>query len=70
MIKKSYSGHRESKYKYRGTCMKGDDLKSPYEKPAAGLSALTSSLKHILHEKALRPGVAALLRMNTGRRLA
>lgn len=35
-----------------------------YDKPAAGLSALASSLSHILHERAMKPGVAALLRMN------
>ncbi|HET6544623.1 MAG TPA: FdhF/YdeP family oxidoreductase, partial [Chryseolinea sp.] len=32
--------------------------------PAAGLEALASSLKHILHERAMKPGVKALLRMN------
>ncbi|QHT67002.1 FdhF/YdeP family oxidoreductase [Rhodocytophaga rosea] len=31
---------------------------------AAGFAALTSSLRHILHEKAVYPGVKALLRMN------
>lgn len=31
---------------------------------AGGIGALTSSLRHLLHEKALLPGVSALLRMN------
>lgn len=44
--------------------MKPTDEKSPYDNPAAGFSALTSTLKHILHERAMRPGIAALLRMN------
>ena len=44
--------------------MKRTDEKSPYNKPAAGFPALVSSLKHILHERAMKPGVAALLRMN------
>ena len=44
--------------------MKRNGLKPPYDKPAAGLGALTASLKHILGEKALNPGVSALLRMN------
>lgn len=39
-------------------------MKAPYDKPAAGLGALTASLKHILHERAVRPGMSALLRMN------
>ena len=39
-------------------------MKPPYGKPAAGFGALASSLKHILHEKAVKPGVSALLRMN------
>lgn len=44
--------------------MKRNEVKPIYAKPAAGFSALTSSLKHILHERALSPGVAALFRMN------
>jgi molybdopterin-dependent oxidoreductase alpha subunit len=44
--------------------MKMDHVNSPYRYPAAGFSALTSSLKHILHERAVSQGVAALLRMN------
>lgn len=44
--------------------MKEKDLSPPYNKPAAGFGALTSSLKHILHERALTPAMAALLRMN------
>lgn len=44
--------------------MNRNAVKDPYDKPAAGLGALTSSLKHILHEKAVKPGMAALLRMN------
>ena len=44
--------------------MKRRDVKPPYNKPAAGFGALTSSLKHILHERAVKPGLAALLRMN------
>ena len=39
-------------------------VKAPYDKPAAGLGALASSLKHILHERAVKPGMSALLRMN------
>jgi molybdopterin-dependent oxidoreductase alpha subunit len=35
-----------------------------YTGPAGGFAALTSSLKHILQEKAVGPGTAALLRMN------
>ncbi|HZY79882.1 MAG TPA: FdhF/YdeP family oxidoreductase [Cyclobacteriaceae bacterium] len=31
---------------------------------AGGMLALTNSLKHLLHEKAMKPGVSALLRMN------
>jgi hypothetical protein len=38
--------------------------KLPNPAPAAGLEALASSLKHILHERAMRPAVKALLRMN------
>ncbi len=38
--------------------------KSSQPGPAAGLEALASSLKHILHERAMTPGVKALLRMN------
>ena len=38
--------------------------KSSQPGPAAGLEALASSLKHILHERAMKPGVKALLRMN------
>ena len=38
--------------------------KSSQPGPAAGLAALASSLKHILHERAMKPGVKALLRMN------
>src|SRR5688572_882268 len=44
--------------------MKRNEVKSPYAKPAAGFGALVSSLQHILHEKALSPGVSALSRMN------
>ena len=44
--------------------MNRNGLKAPYDKPAAGLGALASSLKHILHERAVKPGVSALLRMN------
>lgn len=44
--------------------MKRKGLKARYDKPAAGLDALASSLKHILHEKAMAPGTRALLRMN------
>ena len=44
--------------------MKQNKVKASYDPPAAGLDALTSSLKHILHEKAVTPGVSALLRMN------
>ncbi|MEX2234928.1 MAG: FdhF/YdeP family oxidoreductase [Cyclobacteriaceae bacterium] len=44
--------------------MKRNEVNSPYNSPAAGFGALTSSLKHILHERAVSPGVAALLRMN------
>lgn len=44
--------------------MKPRISKAPYTDPAAGFAALTSSLKHILHEKAVFPGVKALLRMN------
>jgi molybdopterin-dependent oxidoreductase alpha subunit len=35
-----------------------------HNKPAAGVAALASSLRHILQEKAVYPGVKALLRMN------
>lgn len=35
--------------------------------PAGGFPALVSSLRHILHEKALYPGTRALLRMNQPR---
>jgi molybdopterin-dependent oxidoreductase alpha subunit len=38
--------------------------KPRHTNPAAGFAALTSSLRHILHEKAVYPGVKALLRMN------
>ena len=44
--------------------MKDKGVEKPYHGPSAGLDALTSSLRHILHEKAIRPGVAALMRMN------
>ncbi len=37
---------------------------TPFKSPAGGVPALVSSLKHILGEKATRPGVQALLRMN------
>jgi molybdopterin-dependent oxidoreductase alpha subunit len=44
--------------------MRRQTLKISYDKPAAGLPALTASLRHILHEKAIKPGMSALLRMN------
>lgn len=44
--------------------MAKDTIKPPYHYPAAGIGALASSLRHILQERALKPGVAALLRMN------
>lgn len=44
--------------------MKRKKFNDHYDKPAAGLDALASSLKHILHEKAMMPGMRALLRMN------
>ena len=44
--------------------MNQNPVKAPYDKPAAGFGALSSSLKHILHERALKPGISALLRMN------
>ena len=39
-------------------------VRSSYDKPAAGLGAVAATLKHILHEKAFKPGMSALLRMN------
>ncbi|HET7274914.1 MAG TPA: FdhF/YdeP family oxidoreductase [Longimicrobiaceae bacterium] len=36
----------------------------PPDKPAAGLGALTSTARHLSHEKALRPGLKALRRIN------
>lgn len=44
--------------------MKNNGAELPYDKPSAGFDALASSLKHILHERAILPGVAALMRMN------
>jgi molybdopterin-dependent oxidoreductase alpha subunit len=44
--------------------MKHTISKTHHSDSAAGLAALTYSLHHILHEKALYPGVKALLRMN------
>ena len=44
--------------------MQNKDMEPPYDRPSAGLGALASSLKHILHEKAVLPGAAALMRMN------
>ena len=42
----------------------GAGVRSSNDKPAAGLGAVAASLRHILHEKALTPGMSALLRMN------
>ena len=44
--------------------MKSKSLKDTSDKPAAGIEAVTSSLSHLVHEKAVKSGGAALLRMN------
>lgn len=42
----------------------GNKKNASLKHPAGGFAALASSLKHILHEKAIGPGVSALSRMN------
>jgi molybdopterin-dependent oxidoreductase alpha subunit len=44
--------------------MDNDQKPSLNKSYAGGIPALTSTLKHLLHEKAMRPGISALLKMN------